>query len=231
MFAFLPRQQSIFPKCSIRNKFKKLYQNGAAMPPEKTDRRVNRTQKLLHDALHQLMGQKRYDDITVQDIIDRADVGRSTFYAHFQDKEELAVSELTQIMENLNEAMEQSEQDSQRLLPALAIFKHVQGHKEIISSMLCDHGTAFFFDRGKEFWARRLEERLQTLLPPRREPAVPLPLIAECIAGMYLSLLKWWLENKMPYSAEQIAQMTEQMLLPGIWNALGVEPAEQYKES
>jgi hypothetical protein len=56
------------------------------MPNLKTDRRSQRTQRMLHEALMSLMQEMRYDEITVQNIIDRADVGRSTFYAHYRDK-------------------------------------------------------------------------------------------------------------------------------------------------
>ena len=56
------------------------------------DRRVQRTRRLLHKALMSRVLEKKYESITVQEILDRADVGRSTFYTHFQDKDELLVS-------------------------------------------------------------------------------------------------------------------------------------------
>jgi AcrR family transcriptional regulator len=56
---------------------------------KKVDRRTQRTRHQLGRALVGLVEEKRFDDITVQDVIDRADVGRSTFYTHFRDKEDL----------------------------------------------------------------------------------------------------------------------------------------------
>ncbi len=59
------------------------------MSTASTDRRVRRTRELLRSALLSLIQEKGYDRITVQDILDRADIGRSTFYAHYRDKDDL----------------------------------------------------------------------------------------------------------------------------------------------
>src|SRR5690242_4167136 len=82
------------PKCSIANICGQIVQeNGEEMIKKKpVDRRIQRTRQLLLDALLSLILEKDFDSITVQDVIDRANVGRSTFYAHFQDKDELLLS-------------------------------------------------------------------------------------------------------------------------------------------
>jgi AcrR family transcriptional regulator len=72
-------------------------QKERTMSRQKLDRRSQRTRKSLSEALAALMVEKRYDKITVQDIIDRANVGRSTFYAHFQDEEDLLVSGVMEV--------------------------------------------------------------------------------------------------------------------------------------
>ena len=54
----------------------------------KTDRRVQRTRELLQKALIALISERRYDAITIQDIVDRANVGRTTFYLHYSSKDE-----------------------------------------------------------------------------------------------------------------------------------------------
>jgi AcrR family transcriptional regulator len=68
----------------------------------KADRRSQRTRQLLSAALIELMLEKRYDDISVQDIIERANVGRSTFYAHYLDKEDLLVGDFTRVLDALS---------------------------------------------------------------------------------------------------------------------------------
>jgi len=195
-------------------------------PPNKRDRRVSRTRKLLHQALHDLLTRKRYDDITVQDIIDQADVGRSTFYAHYQDKEDLAVSELLRIMDELNQAIEDSDPQDKQILPTRGLFDHITEHPEVFSGMLHDRGMEFFFDKGQQYWADRVEERLQALLPPGSEPGIPLKMIAAITAGTLVTMMRWWLDNKMPYSADQMAQYADQLILPGIYKSLGIDEME-----
>lgn len=73
---------------------------------EKPDRRIRRTQKSLHDALISLVLQKNYDSITVQGILDRADVGRATFYSHFKSKDELLTSGAQELRNALNSAVQ-----------------------------------------------------------------------------------------------------------------------------
>ena len=62
------------------------------MQSKAPDRRIQRTRKVLHEALVQLIFEKGNDKVTVQAVLDRANVGRSTFYAHYQDLEDLFLS-------------------------------------------------------------------------------------------------------------------------------------------
>ncbi len=76
---------------------------------DKPDRRVRRTRESLHKALISLALEKHYDSITVQEVLDRADVGRSTFYTHFQSMEELLISGTQEVRRALNAALETKE--------------------------------------------------------------------------------------------------------------------------
>lgn len=196
------------------------------MTDQKPDRRVKRTRRNLQQALHDLMTRKRYDAITVQDIIEEADVGRSTFYAHYQDKEDLAVSELFRIMDDLNRAIADSDPEGERLLPTKGLFDHIAENPHVFGSMLHDRGMEFFFDQGQQYWADRIEERLLGVLPPGHDPELPVRMAAAITAGTLVTMLRWWLENKMPYSADQMAQFADQLILPGIWKTLGIDEIE-----
>src|SRR5687767_441176 len=94
---------------------------------KKSDRRSRRSRRLIVDALLALMLEKRFDRITVQEIIDRADVGRTTFYAQFRNKEDVLESELERVFGLLHEQHLASAEDSaDELLPSLELFRHVQ---------------------------------------------------------------------------------------------------------
>ena len=132
----------------------------------KTDRRSQRTQRILHEALMALMQEKRYDAITVQDIIDRADVGRSTFYAHFEDKEDLMINGLMHLMEILSDMVAKpSATGETRLLPTQELFEHVQEHQELFKGMVRGRGLELFFERDKDYWSQKLTTDLQARLP------------------------------------------------------------------
>src|SRR5215510_4017956 len=104
----------------------------ASVGTAKTDRRVRRTRELLQRALLSLIQERGYDRITVQDIIDRADIGRSTFYAHYRDKDDLLLSGFEDIRSALaaeRAAAEQAAGTSEFLQPLLTVFRHVEAHR------------------------------------------------------------------------------------------------------
>src|SRR6476646_5226795 len=91
---------------------------------KRDDRRSRRTRRMLGEALVALMLEKRYDTITVQEIIDRANVGRSTFYAHYLDKEDLLQTEIAELVARLSAHMDQSA-GGQRIIPSLELLRHL----------------------------------------------------------------------------------------------------------
>jgi AcrR family transcriptional regulator len=190
------------------------------MPQQKIDRRIARTRATLIQALSELMIKKTYDDITVQDIIDQANVGRSTFYAHFQDKETLAEGMLVNILDMLTSAMEQNNVDPQNFLPGKELFEHIRHHYSLFKAMTSGRGMDLFFQKGQEYWSERMADRLQALLPPGQDPKVPIPLLAHHISGTFVNLLKWWIDNKMPYSSERMNEIVGVLLMPSIETVL-----------
>jgi AcrR family transcriptional regulator len=186
------------------------------MPPEKTDRRINRTRATLFHALSTLMVEKRYDDITVQDIIDRANIGRSTFYAHFQDKEALAEEMLIYNLETLANAMEQNRPDSQDFLPGVELFEHIREHHTMFKAMTSGRWLDMFFQKGQDYWRERMSARLQAMLPAGQSPKVPIPVLAHYISGTFVNLLKWWIDNKMPYTSERMAEIVSVLIMPSV---------------
>ncbi len=190
------------------------------MRHEKTDRRSQRTRDLLDQAIFGLMAEKRYESITVQDILDRANVGRSTFYAHFQDKEDLAISSLERMLDGM--AQQINARDSgERWLPLRELLQHVQEQQIIFQGLMRGRGLDVFVERSQFYFARTIEKRLQAQLPKGGRPALPLAMTANYMAGAVVASIKWWLDNKLPYSPEKMDEMCQQLLQTNANMALG----------
>jgi AcrR family transcriptional regulator len=120
------------------------------------DRRVRRTQKLLHRALISLVLEKDYDSITIQEILDRADIGRSTFYAHFKSKDELLISGIHELRDTLDSAMQSERSPSNRREAvvgfSLAMFQHASEYREVYRALLNMQGWPIFRQRLEEMF-------------------------------------------------------------------------------
>src|SRR2546430_13862143 len=91
---------------------------------KKVDRRIRRTRDRLGDALLELVKEKGFDAVTVQEVLDRAQVGRSTFYAHYRDKDDLFFSDLEEFLEAMGSLIDRSGEQSRRGVPVRALFSH-----------------------------------------------------------------------------------------------------------
>jgi AcrR family transcriptional regulator len=192
----------------------------------KSDRRSQRTRQQLSAALVALMLEKRYDEITVQDLIDRANIGRSTFYAHYLDKEDLLVSDFTRMLDALRQQIEEAESGSKFVTPGVALFfRHVQEHNRLYKALVRGGGLDMLYKKGHERLRHNIAQHLQAHIPADRTPAPPLQLIADYAAGALLTMMKWWLDNDMPYPPEQMDQLYQQLVLPGVHATLEIDPA------
>ena len=183
---------------------------------EKADRRSRRSRRLIVDALLGLMLEQRFERITVQEIIDRADVGRSTFYAQFRNKEDVLESEFARVLGLLHEQHLTGAQDpAAHLLPSLGLFRHVQEHRPLYAAQL--RGLAV--DSHTQGVHRALRDRAArelALAADTAELTVPLDVVAEYLAGALLSLIQWWLDHGMPHTPEQMEAIFQQLVMPGV---------------
>jgi AcrR family transcriptional regulator len=198
---------------------------------EKVDRRVQRTRQLLNDALMSLLVEKSYGAITVQNIIDRANLGRSTFYAHYQDKEDLLLSGMEEVVHSLIRGVEDSPMEdegngeSRRILSTLPIFRHAQEQYDLHKAMVAGRGSDVIIKAIHNHLSHHIQEQIERLLPNGQTPSAPPPVIANYLAGALLTLLTWWLNNNMPYPPERMDEIFQQLAMPGVWAALGLNTA------
>jgi AcrR family transcriptional regulator len=192
------------------------------VPAGREDRRVRRTRRLLHEALLALIVDKGYDRVTVQDVLDRADVGRATFYAHFRDKDDLLVSGFAALRDMLRGAMA-GHAHGESLPATRALFEHVAAHRRLYHALVSSRAGAVVLRQVRSELVRLAREHFDDLLAQRRAtPAVPVEVLAEHAVGALLGVVTWWLDHDMPYSVDQMAQLFERLMTPTLETGLGL---------
>ena len=174
------------------------------------DRRVRRTKQRLNDALESLIVEKGYDKITVQDLIDRADVGRSTFYAHYETKDDLLVS-WTQLADEIELPMAQEPTDAESIMPSLALFRHLAEYHHLYKAMIGSGGIDIVTEMVHSRLLRHAKSELERRLDANDQTTIPIEVRAGFLASSLLALLTWWLDNDMPYPPESMDQMYQEL--------------------
>lgn len=197
------------------------------MTAKAEDRRVQRTRKLLQEALMDLILEKGYEAVTVQDIIDRANVGRSTFYAHFLDKQELLLSGVEQLHAFL--AQQQWAAPTGPDAPgkgplafSLAMFQHAQDHHRIYKAHVGKQSGAIVHDHIQRILTDLIRDDLAAWMPRNTPPPLPLDVVVLYTVSAFHGLLTGWLDQNMPYTAEEMDRTFRALVLPGIGAGLGL---------
>jgi AcrR family transcriptional regulator len=190
------------------------------MDQQRQDRRSQRTQQALMDALIALLAVKNYDEISINDIVDHANVGRATFYVHYQDKDDLLRNGFERVLDMLIQHISLVEADQNLQLDTTPLFLHAKGHYELYRMLVWGSGFEVLTKDGHAALSAKFLESFTLFLSGKPEPPVPLAILSYSVAGTLLMLLKWWLDNKMPYSPEYMNGIFQQLVMPNIQNIL-----------
>ena len=187
-----------------------------AASQKKTDARVRRTRDALGDALVALMQEKPFDTITVQDVLDRANVSRSTFYSHYSDKDDLLMSDAEEFFEMISMALSQHDDKSDRVFPVQEFFTHLADVQPFFKALVKSGKFQENMELARGHFARGIERRLAELPRSRAIPPHELPAIAFTHAGALLSLLTWWLDRGMRETPAEMDELFHRM----VWNGV-----------
>jgi AcrR family transcriptional regulator len=192
----------------------------------KEDRRVIRTRQLLRDALVEVILENGYENVNVKDITERANLSRATFYLHYKDKEELLTKSLLSVFEEIIQEVGEFTADSLmtlnldvRKLP----FEHAKKHRNLYRVALTSkHSLPSVTNSARAYASRHITRQLQRMLP-QAAGQIPLPIVANYLAGAQLALISWWLEQEeKTYTAEYMAEMFYWLALPTLSLVMGV---------
>lgn len=178
----------------------------------KTDRRILRTREAINRAFLELFGEKELEQITINDIAERANVNRGTVYLHYTDKYDL----LNRCIEDhlgkmfLSCNMTRTPDGAVGLISEMKpIFVYFEQNFLFFSAMLANQRTTIFRERLLEIVSANVIRKLEM------EKSVPEgmdeQLIAHFMASAFVGTVEWWIQNRMPHPPEEMAQQVRSL--------------------
>lgn len=199
----------------------------------KIDRRILRTRLALRQALLELIKEKGFEAISVEEITERANLGRATFYLHYKDKEDLLIEEFREIASNRVRALSElpisiwkTEPEALEagrgrapVMPLLLIFEHAAQNAALYRILLRGQSSQRIAGQIRTIIGDSIYEIIRTK-QQTNEPLIPLEVPVEMLAayfsGALMSTLNWWLEEDHPAPAEEMARMFQRLFFPGV---------------
>ena len=179
----------------------------------KVDRRIAKSQEAIKKAFIELISEKHFEKITLQDIADRANVSRRTIYLHYMDKFDLLDKLIEEHINKLEEMFEELS-DVDIIIAGQAIFEYFEENYLFFSTMLVGGGANNFRAQYLEFSVELLKSEVNT--EEGKNKGLSEEIIRRFVAAAYVEVVEWWFKNEMPYPpsvmAEQVGLLVERIL-------------------
>lgn len=180
---------------------------------------MRKTRAAIQSALTELILEKGYESVTVSDIIDRADIGRSTFYSHFTDKRDVfddTISELSGFL--------RAHSDGDEIFAfSLPLFEHIVEQRPVISALFGRGGHSVAMQTTTTALSSVIGDDLRARLAGREIDEAKLSMLIAFVVGAYSSVIGQWLESKHRYSAAELDATFRELAIPGIENVLSAQ--------
>jgi AcrR family transcriptional regulator len=185
----------------------------------RTDRRVRRTRAAVLEALTELILEKGYESVTVSDIIARADIGRSTFYAHFTDKRDVFDDLISDLAELLT--VDESSAGGGVFAFSLPLFEHIVEQRAVISALFGPNGQSAAWAVTSKTLGAVIADELRGR--PRASEVGPeqLSLVVDFVVGGFTSIIAHWIAGKRRYTAAELDAAFRGLVVPGVERTLG----------
>jgi AcrR family transcriptional regulator len=182
------------------------------------DRRIQKTQNLLREALVSLIHEKPYDTIAVTEILERANVGRSTFYMHFQDKDELLTSGIHEMLRSVQSgSLSSSAKRPENIIWfSLPIFVYLYQHRRTGKARMATRGRALLHEHLRRVIAEMIADEVKEECHGRRKTAgqIAPDLLVQYIASTFVLVLNWWVETSSPLPPNEVNDLFRALILP-----------------
>ncbi|MDX1000837.1 TetR family transcriptional regulator [Sinorhizobium medicae] len=182
------------------------------------DRRAARTRASLHHALISLILTKGYDSITVDEICQTANVGRSTFYLHYTSKDDLKKSGLDGLRRQLAETaahVAHGDRPSRSLGFSLAMFEHARDHVDLYRALAGGRGGTVALGTIRKMLSDLVRDELAADGDKNSPDAIPRELVVQYVVGAYMAVLTWWLDGGTKLPPDRIDAMFHRLATEG----------------
>lgn len=192
-----------------------------AMAKRSIDRRVGRTRAALHHALISLILKKDYEAITIEEICDAANVGRSTFYGHYNSKDDLhrsGIENLRRVLvEHRPHAPERPDSSEQRGFNfSQILFRHAYDHKELFRALGGRRGGAVALAAIGQILSEVVHNELAAADGKKSPEDAPRELVVQYVTGACMAVLTWWLDGGAKLPPERIGAIFQRLSTKGV---------------
>jgi AcrR family transcriptional regulator len=181
------------------------------------DPRVEATRDRLGTAMWALFQEKSFDAITVQELLDRAGVARSTFYTYFRDKNDLFVTDVDEFLERMATVLVGRADAGDRVAPVRELFSHVGEMRKLYVAFVSSGRIHEFLDLTRAHFTRGIAARLGELPRSARLPSQQRAALAHAFGGALVSLLAWWIDGGCVMTPAAMDELFHAM----VWSAVG----------
>jgi AcrR family transcriptional regulator len=164
-----------------------------------SDPRVQRTAHAMGSALAALMRESEWSDVTVQHILDRAGIGRATFYAHYRNKQDALHSSFEGLFTSLERVLDQPR--DQRLFPLAELLEHVAESSAVLLTLTRSGDMEEMWQLAVGFASRTIERRVGRSMPSVKGDVA---LVSRMLAGAMIESARWWLAHREARSPRQM---------------------------
>src|SRR5229473_7885781 len=190
------------------------------------DRRVPRTRAMLQHALNSIILKKGYETITIKDICDAANVGRSTFYAHYTSKDDLKRSGFEPLRRLLVDRQKEAlatrgDMRDRSFGFSLTMFEHARDHKDHYRALVGGRGGTVSLGTIREILSGLVRDELAVAVDNNSADGIPRDLVVHYVVGAYMAVLTWWLDGGAKLSPQRIDAMFRRLATEGSLVACG----------
>jgi AcrR family transcriptional regulator len=182
------------------------------------DRRVRRTRAAIQQALLALMLEKGYEAVSATDIIERADVGRSTFYAHFTDKQQVLFDSLDELASFLR--AHRGRPGDELFAFSRPMFEHAHEQRLLLGALFGRKGGGNVVQARMGYVLGELAREDLTTLAAGQTPRVRIDLIVTAVVGAYLALLGQWVDSAETSTPTDMDATFRALVIPGVRQAI-----------